>query len=175
MKTTQYITSTKLDYFCLYSNSFQFFTDYRNSFCCVSIFSGTTIQSQHFHFRPPHYVYYYLKSDWLGFYFRLCHSTWLFCFSNTLKIYAFSPNFPLVGSVIGGFYWLFLWNFKEIKHQPFSRTQPYLMSVPVSIVLLAATMDVKRAARAFQKEEDGSGNRIPDRRLRGGLVRHPML
>ena len=55
---------------------------------------------------------------------RLCHSTWLFCFSNILKIYAFSPNFPLVGSVIGGFYWLFLWNFKEIKHQPFSMTQP---------------------------------------------------
>ncbi|WP_308771089.1 hypothetical protein, partial [uncultured Bilophila sp.] len=48
----------------------------------------------------------------------------LFCFGNTLKIYAFSPNFPLAGSVIGGFYWLFLWNFKEIKHQPFSMTQP---------------------------------------------------
>ena len=55
---------------------------------------------------------------------RLCHSTWLFCFSNILKIYAFSQNFPLVGSVIGRFYWLFLWNFKEIKHQPFSMTQP---------------------------------------------------
>ena len=55
---------------------------------------------------------------------RLCHSTWLFCFSNILKIYAFSPMFPLVGSVIGEFYWLFLWNFKEIKHQPFSMTQP---------------------------------------------------
>ena len=41
-------------------------------------------------------------------------------FSNILKIYAFSLNFPLVGSVVGGFYWLFLWNFKEIKHQPFS-------------------------------------------------------
>ena len=49
------------------------------------------------------------------------------------------------------------------------------MSVPVPIVLLAVTMDVKRAARAFQKGEDGSGSRIPDRRLRGGLVRHPML
>ena len=33
-------------------------------------------------------------------------------------------SFLLVGSVIGGFYWLFLWNFKEIKHQPFSMTQP---------------------------------------------------
>ena len=29
-----------------------------------------------------------------------------------------------MGSVIGGFYWLFLWNFKEIKHQPFSMAQP---------------------------------------------------
>ena len=26
--------------------------------------------------------------------------------------------------MIGGFYWLFLWNFKEIQHQPFSMTQP---------------------------------------------------
>ena len=47
-----------------------------------------------------------------------------FCFGNILKIYAFSQKFPLVGSVVGGFYWLFLWNFKEIKHQPFSMTQP---------------------------------------------------
>jgi len=66
-----------------------------------------------------------LHRKWLMLYFWLCHSTWLFCFSNTLKIYAFSPNFPLAGSVIGGFYWLFPWNFKEIKHQPFSMTQPY--------------------------------------------------
>ena len=35
-----------------------------------------------------------------------------FCFSNILKIYVFT-NFPLVDSVIGGFYWLFPWNFKE--------------------------------------------------------------
>ncbi len=49
-----------------------------------------------------------------------------FVFSNILKICAFSPNFPLVGSVVEGFYWLFLWNFKEIKHQPFSMTQPFL-------------------------------------------------
>ena len=55
----------------------------------------------------------------------LCQSTWLFCFSNILKIYAFSQNFPLVGSVIGGFYWLFSQNFKEIKHQPFSMAQPF--------------------------------------------------
>ena len=48
-----------------------------------------------------------------------------FYFGNILKIYAFSQNFPLVGSVIGGFYWLFLWNFKEIKHQSFSMTQPW--------------------------------------------------
>ena len=43
----------------------------------------------------------------------LCQSRWLFCFSNILKIYAFSPIFPLVGSMIGGFYWFFLWNFKK--------------------------------------------------------------
>ena len=34
---------------------------------------------------------------------RLCHGTWLFCFSNILKIYVFSQNFPLVDSVIGDF------------------------------------------------------------------------
>ena len=45
-------------------------------------------------------------------------------FQQYLKIYALSPSFPLAGSVIGGFYWLFLWNFKEIKHQPFSMAQP---------------------------------------------------
>ena len=45
-------------------------------------------------------------------------------FSNILKIYAFYPSFPPAGSVVGGFYWLFLWNFKEIKHQPFSMAQP---------------------------------------------------
>ena len=55
---------------------------------------------------------------------RLCQSTWLFCFSNILKIYALSPIFPPAGSVVGGFYWLFLCNFKEIKHQPFSMAQP---------------------------------------------------
>ena len=46
-------------------------------------------------------------------------------FQQYTEIYAFSQNFPLMGSVIGEFYWLFLWNFKEIKHQPFSMTQPY--------------------------------------------------
>ena len=45
-------------------------------------------------------------------------------FQQYLKIYALSPSFPLAGSVIGGFYWLFPWNFKEIKHQPFSMAQP---------------------------------------------------
>ena len=49
-------------------------------------------------------------------------------FQQYLKIYALSPSFPLAGSVIGGFYWLFLWNFKEIKHQPLSMTQPIKIS-----------------------------------------------
>ena len=51
-------------------------------------------------------------------------------FQQYTEIYAFYPNFPLEGSVIGGFYWLFLWNFKEIKHQPFSMTQPFFLEVP---------------------------------------------
>ena len=55
---------------------------------------------------------------------RLCHSTWLFLFQQYTENICFFPEFPLVGSAIGGFYWLFLWNFKEIKHQPFSMTQP---------------------------------------------------
>ena len=38
-----------------------------------------------------------------AFFIWLCHSTRLFCFSNILKIYTFSPIFPLVGSVIGDF------------------------------------------------------------------------
>ena len=65
---------------------------------------------------------------------RLCQSTWLFCFSNILKTYALSPSFPPAGSVVGGFYWLFLWNFKEIKHQPFPTAQPYgktLCQIPI--------------------------------------------
>ena len=45
-------------------------------------------------------------------------------FQQYLKIYVLSPSFPLAGSVIGGFYWLFLWNFKEIKHKAFSMEQP---------------------------------------------------
>jgi len=51
-------------------------------------------------------------------------------FQQYTEIYAFYPNFPLEGSVIGGFYWLFLWNFKETKHQPFSMTQPLFLEVP---------------------------------------------
>ena len=49
-----------------------------------------------------------------------------FCFSNILKIYAFFKIFRWWALWLGGFYWLFLWNFKEIKHQPFSMTQPFL-------------------------------------------------
>ena len=64
-----------------------------------------------------------------AFFIWLYHSTRLFCFSNILKIYTFSLIFPLVGSVIGGFYWLFLWNFKEIKYQPFSMTQPFIFTI----------------------------------------------
>ena len=48
----------------------------------------------------------------------------VFLFQQYTENICFFLGFPLVGSVIGGFYWLFLWNFKEIKHQPFSMTQP---------------------------------------------------
>ena len=37
-----------------------------------------------------------------------------------------------VDSVIGGFYWLFIWTFKEIKHQPFSMTQPFQKTSTIS-------------------------------------------
>ena len=59
---------------------------------------------------------------------RPCHSIWLFYFCNTLKIYILS-DFPLIGSIIGAFYWLFIWNFNKIKHQPFPMTQPTKISI----------------------------------------------
>lgn len=41
-----------------------------------------------------------------------CHRTWLFYFHNILKIQTFYL-FSLMGSMIGAFYELFLWNFKK--------------------------------------------------------------
>lgn len=38
---------------------------------------------------------------------RLYYGTRLFCFINILKIYAFSPIFPLAGSMIGGIGYFF--------------------------------------------------------------------
>ncbi|WP_308770890.1 hypothetical protein [uncultured Bilophila sp.] len=38
---------------------------------------------------------------------------------------AFYPVFPLKESTAKAFGWLFLWNFKEKKHQPFSMAQPF--------------------------------------------------
>ena len=55
--------------------------------------------------------------------FWLCHSLWLFCLHNIVKIQPFYPVFPLVGATSKAFCRLFLWNFKE-KHQPFSMAQP---------------------------------------------------
>ena len=55
--------------------------------------------------------------------FWLCHSLWLFCLHNIVKIQPFYPVFPLAGSTSKAFCRLFLWNFKE-KHQPFSMAQP---------------------------------------------------
>ena len=38
--------------------------------------------------------------------------------------------------MIGGFYWLFPWNFKEIKHQPFSRTQPLFSGGVMTLLVI---------------------------------------
>lgn len=53
---------------------------------------------------------------------KLYYGTRLFCFINILKIYAFSPIFPLAGSMIGGL--VISLEFQEVKHQPFSMAQP---------------------------------------------------
>ena len=42
----------------------------------------------------------------------LCHSIWLLFIYNMLKIPVFFI-ISLMGSMIGGFYWLLLWNFKK--------------------------------------------------------------
>ena len=39
--------------------------------------------------------------------------TCLFYLGNMLKNICFFSDFPLAGSMAGGFYWLFLWNFKR--------------------------------------------------------------
>ena len=39
--------------------------------------------------------------------------TCLFYLGNMLKNICFFSNSPLAGSMAGGFYWLFLWNFKR--------------------------------------------------------------
>ena len=59
--------------------------------------------------------------------FRLALSEYMVVlFQQCTENICFFSNFPLVDSVIGGFYWLFLWNFKEIKHQPFSMAHPFI-------------------------------------------------
>ena len=57
---------------------------------------------------------------------RPCQSMWLFHLHSTAKIRPFSPVFPLAESMSKAFGWLFLWNSKEKKHQPFSMAQPIL-------------------------------------------------
>ena len=44
--------------------------------------------------------------------------------SNTLKIYIFL-HFPLMGSMVGTFYWVIPLAFQAIKHQPLSTAQPF--------------------------------------------------
>ena len=69
---------------------------------------------------------------------RLCPRKWLMLFSQALSQYmvvlfyqqieniCFFSKFFAGGLCDWGIYWLFLWNFKEIKHQLFSRIQPFL-------------------------------------------------
>ena len=45
-------------------------------------------------------------------------------FQQYIENICFFFNLSAGGLCDWGFYWLFLWNFKEIKHQPFSMTQP---------------------------------------------------
>ena len=44
---------------------------------------------------------------------------------NKAQLYAFSSIFPLAGSMTRGFYWLFLWNFKEKSINRFLMAQPF--------------------------------------------------
>ena len=44
---------------------------------------------------------------------------------NKAQLYAFSPIFPLEGAIIGGFYWLFLWSFKEKSINRFLMAQSF--------------------------------------------------
>ena len=48
-----------------------------------------------------------------AFFFRLCPRIWLFHLHSMVKREAVSFIFPLIGSMVGGFYWLFRWNFEK--------------------------------------------------------------
>ena len=48
-----------------------------------------------------------------AFFFRLCHRIKLFHLHSMVKREAVSFIFPLIGSMVGGFYWLFRWNFEK--------------------------------------------------------------
>ena len=55
----------------------------------------------------------------------LCQSRWLFCFSNILKIYAFSPIFSAGGLHDWRILLVLSLEFQEVKPQPFSTAQPF--------------------------------------------------
>ena len=46
-------------------------------------------------------------------FFRLCHRIKLFYLHSMVKRETVSLIFPLIGSMVGGFYWLFRWNFEK--------------------------------------------------------------
>ena len=46
-------------------------------------------------------------------FFRLCPRIWLFHLHSMVKKGAVSFIFPLIGSMVGGFHWLFRWSFEK--------------------------------------------------------------
>ena len=65
--------------------------------------------------------------------FCLCQSIWLFHLRNILKNTYFFSNFSLADSTILGVLLVVSLEFQEIKHQPFSMTQPFIKRL-VSII-----------------------------------------
>ncbi|MBS6142635.1 MAG: hypothetical protein KH745_08625, partial [Bilophila sp.] len=75
-------------------------------------------------------------------------------FQQYIKNICFFSNFPLVGSVIGGFYWLFSQNFKKIKHQSFSMTQP---KIKLLFPMTKAFQKCKQSAQSLFHPIVGAG------------------
>ena len=63
---------------------------------------------------PPH-----ARHSPFRWFFKALSEYMVVLFQQYTEIYTFSPIFPLMGSVIGGFYWLFLWSSKGITNKMF--------------------------------------------------------